>query len=63
MSPVRDGLAMVLALAMPVLGQAQGLTIDHKQVGCIVAGKYPRLDFRLRGQPGEHVMFTFRLKR
>jgi hypothetical protein len=43
MSPARAGLAATLFLALPVAGRAQGLAIDHKPVGCIVAGKYPRL--------------------
>ena len=35
--------ALVLALAYPAVGTAQGLTIDHKKVDCVVAGKHPRM--------------------
>jgi hypothetical protein len=40
---VRCGVAFVL-LVLPVPLLAQGLTIDHKPVGCIVAEKYPKLN-------------------
>jgi PKD domain-containing protein len=35
--------ALVLALACPTVGRAQGLTIDHEKVDCLVAGKHPRM--------------------
>jgi hypothetical protein len=31
-------------LALPSLAAAQGIAIDHKPVGCIVAGKYPKMN-------------------
>jgi hypothetical protein len=40
---VRRGVAFLL-LVLPVPLLAQGLTIDHKPVGCIVAEKYPKLN-------------------
>jgi hypothetical protein len=35
--------ALVLALACPAAARAQGLTIDHEKVDCLVAGKHPRM--------------------
>jgi len=40
---VRRGVASLL-LVLPVPLLAQGLNIDHKPVGCIVAEKYPKLN-------------------
>jgi len=42
---MRKGLAVLslVALLSPAALSAQGLGIDHRKVGCIVAGKYPRL--------------------
>jgi hypothetical protein len=37
---IGQGVAFLLAL-LPVPLLAQGLNIDHKPVGCIVAEKYP----------------------
>ena len=42
-SGVRVALA-ALFLASPTLVAAQGVEIDHKAVGCIVAGKFPRMN-------------------
>lgn len=39
---VRTG-AVVLSLAAPSAALAQGVAIDHKEIGCIVAGKYPKM--------------------
>jgi PKD domain-containing protein len=40
------GLALGLAVAVlcPALAQPQALEIDHKAVGCIVVGKYPKMN-------------------
>jgi hypothetical protein len=40
---VRRGVAL-LSLVLPVPLLAQGLTVDHKAVGCIVAEKYPKMN-------------------
>jgi hypothetical protein len=34
----------LVALLSPVALRAEGLGIDHRKVGCIVAGKYPKLN-------------------
>ena len=44
MSPARAGVVALFALAAPTVLPAQSLTIDHKPVACIVAGRYPRLN-------------------
>src|SRR5260370_25967623 len=35
---------LVLAALMPGIAHSQGLEIDHKAVGCIVVGKYPKMN-------------------
>ena len=42
---MRKGVVVLglVALLSPVALRAQGLGIDHRKVGCIVAGKYPNL--------------------
>src|SRR5437879_5110105 len=40
---IHPGVALLLLL-LPGLLRAQGLTIDHKVVGCIVAEKYPKMN-------------------
>src|SRR5258708_23346172 len=40
---IRAGVALLVMLLPGSLG-AQGLTIDHKAIGCIVAEKYPKLN-------------------
>jgi PKD domain len=37
------GLSIIVTLA-PALGRAQGVEIDHKAVGCIIVGKYPKMN-------------------
>jgi hypothetical protein len=45
LASLRRGSAVFLVLALrPVLGSAQGFTIDHAAIGCVVAGKYPAVD-------------------
>src|SRR6266849_4110598 len=39
----RPGVAFLLVVAPRAL-LAQGMNIDHKPVGCIVAGKYPKMN-------------------
>ena len=34
---------LVLAALTPAIAHSQGLEIDHKAVGCIVVGKYPKM--------------------
>ena len=34
----------ILAIVSPVAGGAEGVSVDHRTVGCLVAGKYPRLN-------------------
>jgi PKD repeat protein len=41
---VRSGGALGLALLLPGGALAQGVAIDHKEIGCIVAGKYPKMN-------------------
>jgi hypothetical protein len=36
--------ALVLPLLAPAIGLAQPVTIEHEEVGCIVAGKYPKMN-------------------
>jgi PKD repeat protein len=36
--------ALVLSLLGPGASLAQDVTIDHKEIGCIVAGKYPQMN-------------------
>jgi len=36
-------LAVIVALA-PAAARAQGVEIEHKAVGCIVVGKYPKMN-------------------
>ncbi|HVR71786.1 MAG TPA: PKD domain-containing protein, partial [Vicinamibacteria bacterium] len=43
MSPACAGVVGTLVLALPAAGLAQGLAIDPQPVGCIVAGKYSKL--------------------
>ena len=38
------GLSLALIASSAAAAQAQGLVIDHKAVGCIVVGKYPKMD-------------------
>jgi hypothetical protein len=38
------GGAAVLSLLGPADALAQGVTIDHQEIGCIVAGKYPKMN-------------------
>src|SRR5258708_14636293 len=40
---IRPGVALLLLL-LPGSLRAQGLTIDHKAIGCIVAEKYPKMN-------------------
>jgi hypothetical protein len=40
---VRAGV-LVLAFFAPAAAIAQGVAIDHKEIGCIVAGKYPKMN-------------------
>src|SRR5438552_5131361 len=35
---------LVLAALTPAIAYSQGLEIDHKAVGCIVVGKYPKMN-------------------
>jgi hypothetical protein len=35
---------LVLAALTPAIAHSQGLEIDHKAVGCIVVGKYPKMN-------------------
>jgi len=35
---------LVLAVLTPAIAHSQGLEIDHKAVGCIVVGKYPKMN-------------------
>ena len=35
---------IVLAVLTPAIAHSQGLEIDHKAVGCIVVGKYPKMN-------------------
>src|SRR5438105_7632874 len=35
---------ITLALLSPALARAEGVEIDHKAVGCIVVGKYPKMN-------------------
>src|SRR5262245_54137400 len=35
---------VVLAALTPAMAHSQGLEIDHKAVGCIVVGKYPKMN-------------------
>jgi hypothetical protein len=35
---------VVLAVLTPAIAHSQGLEIDHKAVGCIVVGKYPKMN-------------------
>jgi hypothetical protein len=37
-------LATVVAVLVPALASAQGVEIDHKAVGCIVVGKFPKMN-------------------
>ena len=43
---IRHGLALCLALTASSLTavHAEGVAIDHKAVGCIVVGKYPKMN-------------------
>jgi len=34
----------ILAIVSPVAAGAEGVSVDHRTVGCVVAGKYPRLN-------------------
>jgi hypothetical protein len=45
-SPSSFGLTLWV-LSFPSLALAQGVSIDHAGVGCVVAGKFPRFDARL----------------
>jgi hypothetical protein len=38
------GLCTMVVLCLPPLAESQGLVIDHKEVGCIVVGKYPKMN-------------------
>jgi hypothetical protein len=38
------GLSLALIASSAAATQAQGVVIDHKAVGCIVVGKYPKMD-------------------
>ena len=35
---------LILATLTPTIALSQGLEIDHKAVGCIVVGKYPKMN-------------------
>src|SRR4051794_22216296 len=35
---------LALSLLAPAAARAQGVTIDHQEIGCIVAGKYPKMN-------------------
>ena len=35
---------LILAALTPTIAMSQGLEIDHKAVGCIVVGKYPKMN-------------------
>src|SRR5678815_3164978 len=35
--------ALAVAFLAPAAARAQGVTIDHQEIGCIVAGKYPKM--------------------
>jgi PKD domain-containing protein len=35
---------LILATLTPTIARSQGLEIDHKAVGCIVVGKYPKMN-------------------
>ena len=35
--------ALGVSLLAPAAARAQGVTIDHQEIGCIVAGKYPKM--------------------
>jgi len=35
---------VLVLLLRPALGYAQGFAIDHKEIGCVIAGKYPAVD-------------------
>src|SRR5688572_5577185 len=44
---VRLGCPVLSLLFVPGLALAQGVSIDHQVVGCVLAGKFPRFDARL----------------
>ena len=35
---------LILTTLTPTIALSQGLEIDHKPVGCIVVGKYPKMN-------------------
>ena len=44
---VRGLVLSAVILAMPAALDAQGLTIEHAAVGCVVAGTFPRFEARI----------------
>lgn len=48
------GVATLCALPFANMARAEGIAIDHKPVGCMVAGKFPRLEARF--DPGDQVV-------